>query len=232
MVEELKNVEKISSIINDIEHEFETQKNEIEASISIIKNNIKMEKFEFENTKIKLNKKYTNLKETYNRLLDEKNHNIKCIDNDQSDLQKIEEENVELRGQIEKQEIINDEIKKTLENKRMVVIDLKRKIDNITRINQNKESRLVGKVLECKKFLGVNFQVVEGNKIKVIFDKLCRDESFECYVVLDLNDGYNIVDVYPKVSSIERYSIGLKDKTNFFELIQAIRKEFAKEYCK
>lgn len=232
MVEEMKNVDRISSIINDIEQEFEVKKNEIETSISVIRNEIKMDKFDFENTKMKLNKKYTNLKETYNKLLDEKNFNLKCVSNDQVDLQKIDEENIELRGQIEKQEIINSDTRKIADNKKMTVIDLKRKIENINKINQIKESKLVGKVSECKKYLGLNFQVTEGNKIKVIFDNICRDESFECYVVLDLNDGYNIVDVYPKIISIERYSIGLKDKTKFFELIKLIRKEFVKEYCK
>ncbi|WUR02334.1 kinetochore protein (Spc25) [Vairimorpha necatrix] len=232
MVEELKNVDKIKNIINDIEHEFELNQNEIEKAVSQMKNDIKLQNFDFENKKTKSNKKYLSLKDKYNKLLDEKNFIINLINNDQEDLKIIENENMDLRGQIEKQEINNSDIKKALESKKNLVIDLKKKIDTLNKLNKTKEMKLLNKVLEYRKYLGINFQVVDGNKIKVLFDKLCRDESFECYVVLDFNDGYNIVEIYPKIMSIERYSLCLKDKTKFFDLIKEIRKEFVKEYCK
>lgn len=230
--EEMNNIEKIKNIINDIEYEFETQKNEIEKAIASLKDLIKNERFDFENKKLKSNKKYANLKELYNKLLDEKNYNLTLINNDQNDLLAIENENFDLRGQIEKQEINNAELRRSLEHKKVSAIDSKKKLDLLYKSNQTKESKLISKVSECKKYLGLDFNVVEGNKIKVLFNKFCKDETFECYVVLDLSDGYNIIDIYPKVINIERYSTNLKDKTRFFELIQDVRKIFVKEYCK
>lgn len=232
MTEKSNNISRIQSLINDIESEFEDQKIEIEKSISKIKSEIKHEKIEIKNLNTKLSKKYDTLKDQYNKILEDRNYYLDLVRSENNDIEQIEKENIKLKNQIEKQELINQDLSNDLDDKKTMMLDLKKKIDTITKTNQKKEYKLQTRVDEFKKYLGIFFQVTDNNKIKIIFDKLCKDESFECYAIIDLNDGYTIVDVYPKICSIERFTCLLKDKTKFFDLVQLIRYEFVREFCK
>jgi predicted RNase H-like nuclease (RuvC/YqgF family) len=232
MSEQLNNTNNIESIIQGTLNDLCEQKEYVEKSIRELKRRIEFEQCELKNQKDKINKEIEDQKEINQKLIEERNSINLLIEDDDKTINTLEKECSDLRDRIEKNEIIYEELVESCKEKKNKIEDLKKKIYSMEKIKKEKEEALGLEVNEYRKYLGIDFKIVKDNILKIVFNKTCRDENFECYIVLDLTDGYNIIEVYPKVLSIEKINFMLKKETSFFDLLKTIRKEFVKEFCR
>lgn len=232
MSETTDNSKNIESIIQSTMKDLSEQKEYVEKSLRELKRRIKKEQFDLESQRDRLEREIASQKELNLKLIEERNSINRLIEDDDETIKTLEKECASLREQTEKNEIMFNELLEVCGEKESKIEDLKKKINSMEKIKKEKEDSLCNSVDEYRKYLGIDFKIVKDNILKIVFNKTCRDDNFECYIILDLSDGYNIIEIYPKVASIEKFNYMLKRDTSFFELVKIIRKEFVKEFCR
>ncbi|KAF9763330.1 Kinetochore protein Spc25 [Nosema granulosis] len=227
-----ENSKNIENIIQGTIADLNEQKEYVEKSIRELKRRIKKEQFDSETQRDRLEREVAKQRELNSKLIEERNSINLLIEEDDEAIKTLESECASLREQTEKNEIMLSELAEICEEKKSKIEDLKKKISSMEKIKKEKEDLLSHDVDQYRKYLGIDFKIVKDNILKIVFNKTCRDDNFECYIILDLSEGYNIIEIYPKVANIEKFNFMLRRDTSFFELLKIIRKEFVKEFCR
>ncbi|KAM0671774.1 hypothetical protein CWI42_121100 [Ordospora colligata] len=172
------------------------------------------------------------MKEKNEMLVSERNTFKAKIEHDTEDMKMSENERHELLNQIKELEMSNLGLSEVAKEKKSMSGALARKMEMVSERKKSRESQMETKVGLFRKCLGMDIVPMKENVIKVVFGRMCADESVECFVMLDLSMDMPVVDMFPRIDSVERMNAMFKTHGNFHDFLSAMRREFRKEYMR
>lgn len=229
MSTEQGSIERTRSIVDDIMGDLERHLGMYKSHVVFLKGRIRRDKQEAEILLQTAASTLSDMKERNERLVDERNLLKTKIEQDVEDLQASEGERHELLGQIRELETHNSNLKEVLREKNAMLGGLVRKAGLVAERNRQKEAGVDVRAELFRTWLGMDILPLRENVIKVVFDRVCADESVECFVTMDLASESPVTDVFPRIHDVERLNFLFREHGNFHGFLRALRGEFCRE---
>jgi len=172
------------------------------------------------------------MKEKNEMLVSERNALKAKIEQDSEDMRMSDNERHELLNQIKELEMSSFGLSEVSKEKKGMSGALVRKMEMVSERNKLREKQMETKVGLFRKCLGMDIVPIRENVIKIVFGRMCADESVECFVMLDLSIDMPVIDMFPRIDSVERMNAMFRVHGNFHDFLSAVRREFRKEYTR
>ncbi|AFN84093.1 chromosome segregation protein Spc25-like protein [Encephalitozoon romaleae SJ-2008] len=224
------NAEKIrgvmDGIINDLEGYLEMFRNHAR----FLRGRISRDKQEGEVLLQTVTSTLNEMRERNERLVDERNALKSRIEQDTKDLKASEDEKHELMNQIRELEMNNLDLKEVFQEKKGIENAFVKKMELIFERNKQREALMEAKAEWFKRYLGMDIIPVRENVIKIVFSRICPEDSVECFVTLDLSMEDAVIDLFPRMYDLEKANGVFRECRSFHDFLAVIRKEFRREY--
>ncbi|CAD26033.2 similarity to HYPOTHETICAL PROTEIN YDD5_SCHPO [Encephalitozoon cuniculi GB-M1] len=224
------NVEKIKSVMDAIMGDLEGYLEMYRSHARFLRGRISRDKQEGEVLLQTVTSTLNEMKERNERLVDERNGLRSRIEQDTKDLRASEDERHELMNQIKELEMGNLDLKEVLKEKRGIEGAFAKKIELVFERNKQREAQMEAKAGWFRRYLGIEIIPMRENVIKVVFSRICPEDSVECFVTLDLSADGPVVDLFPRMYGLERANSLFREHNNFHDFLRVIRSGFRREY--
>ncbi|ADM12611.2 chromosome segregation protein Spc25-like protein [Encephalitozoon intestinalis ATCC 50506] len=224
------NVEKIKGVMDGIIGDLEGYLEMYKSHARFLRGRISRDKQEGEVLLQTVTSTLNEMKERNERLVDERNGLRLRIEQDVRDLRASEDEKHELVNQIRELEMGNLNLKEVFREKKSIENAFTKKMELVSERSRQREVLMEAKAEWFRRYLGMDIIPVRENVIKIVFSRICPEDSVECFVTLDLSLEGPVVDLFPRMYDLEKANNLFREHSNFHDFLRTVRREFRREY--
>ncbi|AFM99385.1 hypothetical protein EHEL_111110 [Encephalitozoon hellem ATCC 50504] len=224
------NAEKIRGMMDGIVNDLEGHLEMFRSHARFLRGRISRDKQEGEVLLQTVTSTLNEMRERNERLVDERNALKSRIEQDTKDLRASEDEKHELVNQIRELEMSNRDLKEVFREKKGIENAFVKKMELVSERNKQREALMEAKTECFRKYLGMDIIPVRENVIKIVFSRICPEDSVECFVTLDLSVEDAVIDLFPRMYGLEKANGVFRECGNFHDFLVAVRREFRREY--